>query len=367
MEYLPLLLGITLIDYLPLLILKLSRRKPISLSSAKNNDYTILVSVFHNPIYLKDLEKLAKYKQQVLILTTTRETEEFYETLNSYCNRYGFKSVRLNFGKDFVVPESCIPLFVKGIRHVKTKYLIRMDADSIPERDLGYLFATLDENELDVASVRVLPLPEHENGSLIEKLQCVEYKTSMDTRTLFPYLTSGAAIIGKTNFLKKVVKNHSGFFNGEDIEIGKLSKRLKGKIGNVNFIVYTEIPKTYKKWFRQRTNWMMGGFRHSIMNFWTNSPWHIFYYSVVVYGLLPLRIFYSIRHFYLLPIVYSIYVFMNFIFRYREFEMYYLLFPLYAFVQSTVIPSISVYKYFRRVIKLKSFGWIKLREPSLSV
>lgn len=353
-----LIIFFVLLDYLPSIIIAVKKLAAINLTNSRNYDYTIVVTVFKKCSYLENLELLRRYGKHVVILTTNRETKEFNHILNEYCKKYGYRTIRLRYGKDFEHPLSAMPLFVRGIRHIKTNYVVRMDADTIAPRSFSYLFGALHKNKLDLASVKVLPLLEQKNGNILEQIQYREYDRAMESRVLFPYLTSGAAIVGKTKAIKKILKWHTGMDNGEDLEIGKIGMILGYKIGYIDFTVHTEVPKSIKRWIKQRIYWNLGAFRHAIINISSNPLWLILYDSIIVFGLLPFRIFFLLKFFYLIPLLQVYYIFLNLISNWKNFSALDLFTPTYSLINTSILPVISIFKYFLATIKTKNWGII---------
>jgi hypothetical protein len=64
----------------------------------------------------------------------------------------------------------------------------------------------------------------------------------MRSRLIYPWLTSGAGMVGKRDVLVSIMNNHSLFFNGGDIEIGKLDDMMGYKVGYIPMVFYTDVP-----------------------------------------------------------------------------------------------------------------------------
>ena len=91
---------------------------------------------------------------------------------------------------------------------------------------------------------------------------------------------NGIELENKGKEIKKLFKKEDYPNNGGDIEIGLLGKKLGLKIIHLNFEVTTEVPNTFKKWFKQRMYWAGGNFRHNIVNSLTylvQDPFHFAY------------------------------------------------------------------------------------------
>jgi cellulose synthase/poly-beta-1,6-N-acetylglucosamine synthase-like glycosyltransferase len=245
---------------------------------------------------------------------------------------------------------------------VTTKYCIFLDGDTVAEGDMRKLITQMEEHQYDLASVRVLA---SKKNSLIEKLQSVEYELAMDARHIYPWLTSGACMVAKTEIIQKIMGHHSLFFSGGDIEIGKLARMLHFKVGHIPFKFYTDVPSTFKAWFKQRMAWSGGGFRHAIINihqYTWRHPFFYFYFTFLVYLLWPLRWYEMIMHPGVIPFVVFLYWSLILIFHLRFFRLFYLAFPLYALLQVMVLVPLGIYTYIRMARSSRNAGFIKLRK-----
>lgn len=354
-----LLATIFLVDFIP--AIRSRNAKKLKLDRfLRNDDYTIFIPIFGKSQYLEGLKPLRKYGSKVLLVTTNKETDEFYKAIYDEAEKYGYQVAQVNYNNFTFPKKSSISITKFGVRFVKTKYMIRMDADSIPGDDLSILFGNIEKYGLDLVSIRVLPLPE-QTGKLVYEIQRFEYENAMDVRSIYPYLTSGAAISGKTEVFQSVMPEHSCFFNGEDIEFGKIAWDKGYTLSYLPFEVFTEIPGSFKSLWKQRVDWSAGGFRHSIINIRSNSLFNIFYFSFMVYILSPFRLYTTIENFYIYPLSYSIYVFLSVLIFFRKIDWMVFVFPFYSFIQSTILPILGTVKYFERVNTFKTFGVFKTR------
>ncbi len=121
-----------------------------------------------------------------------------------------------------------------------------LNGDTVAYEPLQKLVGHFRDMKYDICSVRVLA---SESNTLCEKLQAIEYELSMDSRKIYPWLTSGACMVAKTEVIGDIMQHHSLFFSGGDIEIGKLAKILKYNVGHIPFELYTDVPITFKAWF----------------------------------------------------------------------------------------------------------------------
>jgi hypothetical protein len=390
--YIPYLIGISLISLIDFLVVIRTRfitKHTVHPKVKPNEDFTILIPIFGNMKYLRNIEFLEPYAKHVILCTTTRESAEFNRDIERISKKYGFRIFRSEvalatkrhkpnpwklFSNTLVgnrKEESTEDAILSGeardeiIRDsfaaVDTKYCIFIDGDTTAEENLNKLAGLIEEKGFDIASVRVLA---SKTDTIMEKLQDVEYKLAMDARRIYPWLTSGAAMIAKTEVIRDIMSHHSLFFSGGDIEIGKLASILNYKVGHLTFEFYTDVPDTFKAWFKQRMAWFGGGFRHAVVNmhqFTWRRPLFFLYTTFLVYLLTPLRLYEAITHPLVIPVVIVIYWILIFAFHIRSVRWFYALFPFYSLIQIMVLVPLGFYTYLKMVAHSKNWGIIKLR------
>lgn len=366
------------------LMLAVRRKKPMH---QPHNDFAVLVPIFNNMRYLRNTWYLAKYRERVVICTTTHETDTFYAELDKVCAQYGFRQHRSELpitaaaGKQGHNPWK---IFTQAVAHVAEsetakesehdailleagnslsyKYCILLDGDTVCERGLDEVMGEFIARGLDLASVRIVP---SKTDTFIQRMQAIEYRVAMDTRKHYPWLTSGACMFAKTKALQAAFDNHSHFFQGGDIEIGKLSRLLGFKVGHLDTEFLTDVPATFKAWFKQRVAWSSGDFRHAIVNLLTYSwrhPSFFVYTTLVVYALMPFRLWFAVTEPQVLPIVLLAYLLLMSICLYRYRSRYLPLLPFYGMFQALIVLPIGIGFYFHSAWKHRNIGIIKLRK-----
>jgi cellulose synthase/poly-beta-1,6-N-acetylglucosamine synthase-like glycosyltransferase len=308
--FLSLPIFIALIDFIVIVRSKFVQHHLISNQTPKNQDFTILIPIFGNMSYLKNVDFLRPYSSHVVLCTTTKESPQFNEDITRIANENGFRIFRSNVQKasskfkpnpwkvftytlnphlQFDPNIARDEIIRDSFKVVKTKYCIFLDGDTYANDDLTKLAGLMSQKDFDVASVRILA---SKTDTMMEKLQAVEYELAMDCRRIYPWLTSGAASITKTDVIKEIMHTHSLYFQGGDIEIGKLAMMLGYKVGHFSFVFYTDVPETFKAWWRQRKSWFGGGFRHAVINLHVHNwkfPLFFFYNTCLVFLFIPLR------------------------------------------------------------------------------
>ncbi|MDQ3065429.1 MAG: glycosyltransferase family 2 protein [bacterium] len=357
---------VALIDFLPRLIIKKNRQPKVVTSYSKIPHYLILPTVYGDISYLKNIQFLKKYSNKVVICTSKFETNEFYTALHTVCKKYGFSYV-------------CADLPVIKERPLKNAYtiyrgvldagllkvpgqtpLILMDADTYATQNVNNLVRAFIKSKLNVASLRC----EASNTSkIIEQLQEFEYRIAMDGRNMDPWLTSGACSIAYAEVYNRIFSRHSNFFAGGDIEIGKLGQIMGYNVGHLDFTFYTEVPDTLKVWFNQRIIWFAGGIRHHVTNIASFGWYHffmLFYNSLLIYLLFPLRWIEFVNMPILLPItILFSWLYVVVLTHGKGWKPVYLLLPLYSFVQTMIIIPLALIKYFKLVQVHRSFGHLQ--------
>lgn len=388
MPYIIVPLLVSMVDFITLIRSRFILPDEVTPSDPRNYDFTILVPIFGNTSYLKNLDFLANYSRHVILCTTTRESDEFNSELAKIAETYAFKIFRSEIPvssntqkpnpwnlfrftlrgtgptvqKRIISEEARDEIIRDSFVAVRTGYCIFVDGDTVAVEDLAKLVGVMRKKDYDIASVRVLA---SKNETVMEKLQGIEYQLAMDARKIYPWLTSGAAMVAKTAVISEIMSHHSLFFSGGDIEIGKLAKMLHYKVGHLAFVFLTDVPSTFKAWFRQRMAWFGGGFRHAIVNihkFTWRHPMFYFYTTFLVYLLTPLRWYEVARYPLALVWIVCLYWFLIYAFHWRERQWYFVLFPFYALLQVMVLVPCGVYTYFKMSYHSQNPGFIRFRK-----
>lgn len=260
---------IALIDFLPRIFIAKNRKPTVRPSYGRIPEYRILPTVYGDISYLQNLNFLRKYRDKTVICTSKYETKEFYRDLRLVCKQNGLRFICVDLPKVDGKPIKNAYTIYRGAlesNRLKVPYgmpCLLMDADTYSNMNVNNLMRAFLTSGYDVASLRC----EVDNPqTTIEVLQAFEYKLAMDGRNMDSWLTSGACNVGKAGVLKHVFGNHSNYFAGGDIEIGKLAQTMGYTVGHLDFTFFTSAPNTIRAWFDQRIIWFTGGIRHHIVN-----------------------------------------------------------------------------------------------------
>ena len=243
-------------------------------------DYTVVVPVYGHPRYLQNLRYLHRIKPNVVIAVDlgTAPMHAFARRLYGHGWRIHVTDLGANVGPDSMVQSA----LESGA--VTTAWVVRMDADTWSEDDIGRAIAAAERAGAHVCSVKCHAAPPR---NLCERMQDVEYKMAMRTRHFRPWMTSGACIVARTHAYRAVLARHSLNFAtcGGDIETGQIARNLRMRIRHVDFTVFTEVPGTWRTLFRQRLLWWGSSFRTVVVNADSalRMPGYLFYYVFLVW------------------------------------------------------------------------------------
>lgn len=333
----------------------------------KAESFEILVPIYGDTGYLTNLPYLSAYGGRVILCTTSGETAAFRKSLEATAARHGLRV----FYSDYVPAAAGAGRRTGGtirdrvIRDalasvVQADYVVCLDADTTSERPLWELVAELRRRGDDIASIELVP---QESGPALVQLQRHEYRLAMRLRYLMPWLLSGACHVGKSSAMREVMARHSLFFQGNDVETGLLGERLGYRMTHIPFAVNTDVPETFRAWWRQRLAWAGGEFRLYVVNV-RFIVWHPFFW---IYGSTILFAFLALRWQALLhpglPLVSAgiLYFGMVYCLHWRTRNRWLLLMPFYTLATSLVILPLGIIRYFAMAIPERNFGLIRFR------
>lgn len=323
-------------------VLSWSRRRLLPRVEESSDDFTIIVPLYGDPSYFATgRASLARYRANTLVAMEVTHT--CMQAFAAELEADGFRVCRITM--DAPNPASLVD---RALGLVTTSVTLRLDADTVVGGDVAETVAGFIAAGADIASVKV----EAENRRrIIAKLQHLEYRIAMLTRHYRPWLTSGACIIARTESLRLIFAHHSHWTPGEDIETGRTAVALRLKIRHAEMTVWTEVPETCRALVHQRRLWWAGNFRHAIVNldrnalhmpmmtlYWLLLIWTSFWFKaweMVDWSSIPS----------MLPVLYVAYLLVTLISNLQVLSPWMVLFPLYALVQSLVMPVLGVYTY----------------------
>lgn len=154
-----------------------------------------------------------------------------------------------------------------GLSHITTPYVLLLDADTLiaetHEGDLDSLVEEMRARDLAAVGFRIDASP----GNLIESLQRLEYRIFTDALRRLLGVTgclTGHAVLWKVEDLKTVLAEHSGIFEGDDLESTILAASLRSTGQPVDYdaerlIVTTTLKPTLGRLIQQRSRiWDIG-------------------------------------------------------------------------------------------------------------
>jgi cellulose synthase/poly-beta-1,6-N-acetylglucosamine synthase-like glycosyltransferase len=312
-------------------------RRPVAPESESSDDYTIVVPLFGDPSYFRNRAELAPYKDNVLLAIDVRR-----RSMRRFANRLeeeGWRVCRCR-------PRTPSPpsLVLRALRDVTTEYVIRLDGDSRPVGDLGRAIAGAARARSDLCSVTVLP---SRRITAAEHLQSVEYACAMRGRRLRPWQTSGACIVGRVEVLETLLRLHSRWFAGEDIETGILARQLRLRIHHLDLKVQTDVPSTFRGLFAQRRSWWAGSFRIT----WVNVDWALHAPVTLAYSAGFVWLGFVAKSVGLLtaveavPLIALVYTAITLISNWEVRDRWMVVYPYYSLLQATVMPLLGLARY----------------------
>jgi hypothetical protein len=316
------------------------------------SDYTIVVPLFGHPRYFDGRNRIEWYRERVLVALEV--TPPHMQAFANELEAEGWRVCRIHLEKPN--PASLVK---QALAAVTTTYAVRLDADTHLESGLDRMVAAVASVGADICSVKVAAdRPE----TTAAKLQALEYRIAMLARHYRPWMTSGACFIGKTESLRLIFSHHSLWTPGEDIETGRAAHALRMKIRHADFVVTTEVPATWRALYRQRRLWWAGTFRHNVVNADRNMihlPIITGYMVLAVYASLALKWWGLIDWRALpieLPLVLLVYAFVTFVSNLQVRSKWMLVFPVYALVQSLVMPLVGAASYVPLALRKRTLG-----------
>jgi hypothetical protein len=145
----------------------------IQLGDGSSTDFTILVPIFGDPGYFRNGDYLARFKQHALLAVNVDSPTMARFVAELRADGWRVHEAHLT-GR-----VSCPELVFDALQKVTTRYVIRMDGDTVSREHPGRAIAAVREAGADLCSVKVTV---SRRETLIEKLQAVEYDMSMHGR-----------------------------------------------------------------------------------------------------------------------------------------------------------------------------------------
>jgi cellulose synthase/poly-beta-1,6-N-acetylglucosamine synthase-like glycosyltransferase len=152
-----------------------------------------------------------------------------------------------------------------GLKYVKTKFVGFIDSDTyLSENALKNMVGHLNQKTAGV----IATIRPHSANSIMETIQKIEYMVTAFTRKLMAFVDAlyftPAFAIYKTDVIKKI----GGFDEGnitEDLEIGlRMNKKGYRIESSMRDFAFTDIPGSFKQFFKQRIRWYRGYIYNSI-------------------------------------------------------------------------------------------------------
>lgn len=224
---------------------------------------SILIPMYNEEEMIKTtLEKLVKrnfHKRYNIIICDDASTDQSVIQAQKIAQSHDAISLVLNKPNG-----NKIGAIITGLLHVETPYVLLLDADSmVSETRIGHLdnlIKRMQDGNIDAVGFKIRA----NATNLLESFQSLEFLLITDgLRRLLKVVVclAGSANLWKVNSLKTILKQHSGFFEGDDLESTILATLLNFKVTYDDSQVYatTSLKKNIKELFEQRMNiWDVG-------------------------------------------------------------------------------------------------------------
>lgn len=330
------------------------RRVLVPLPSARSEDYTIVIPLYGHPRYFAERHELLPYRDRVLVAMDQRGElmPAFADELEAE-GWHVFRTIVGGPGAEMPPGPPSLVLAALEAGVIKTSYVVRMDADTSVIDDLSAAVAVMQKDGADLASVKVLV--RNRSESLPARIQGLEYDMAMLSRHYRPWLASGACFVARTTALHAILRMHTMSYLGEDVETGRIAQALRMRVRHLDLRVETDAPASWAALFRQRRIWWAGNFRHAILNFDRNlahTPWWAIYYI----GLVWVGVYFKTASIavmwqhpgqvvLVLPLLLGVYALVTLVSNLQVRSPLMAAYPLYALVQSILMPVIGLFWY----------------------
>lgn len=258
-----------------MLLIYLKNRERLKTKKKQNFEPTIsfIIPAYNEEETIKDTIKSVlnsdypKEKLEIIVVNdgSTDRTAEVVKTIKD-------KRVKLLNKKNSGKADS----LNYGIKHSKGDIIVTLDADSYIEKDsIKKMLSYFDD---DVAAVTsAVKVKERENMTFLEKLQRLEYLFTIFNRRLFAMINGVYVTPGPFSAFRREIFDIVGGFDTnnimEDQEIALRIQAANYRIEScMDAVVYTDVPKDFSSFMRQRERWHRGGFRNVLKYVYTINP-----------------------------------------------------------------------------------------------
>jgi cellulose synthase/poly-beta-1,6-N-acetylglucosamine synthase-like glycosyltransferase len=300
------------------------------------------------PTLLESIENQS-FKPSEVIFVDDNSTDETYNFLLNYSQKYNYIKVIKNTGKG---KKSAL---IEASKIAQSEYLIFTDADCTLNKDYLYLaHQYLSNHNSDMLLGAVDIIDEKGVFNIIEKIEFASLQAITAYTALIknPIMCNGAnLIVRRTKYLQYIDKINKNIASGDDMFMLHAFKKNKESINylyNNNYIVNTKGTNSLKKFIIQRTRWAAKSINY------TDLPTIFTAILVVLINLFIISSPFLIPHFFLL-IISIIFIIQNiimlpYLFKYKQYRVlkyYPILFPimslLYPLYIITILISIPFY------------------------
>jgi len=194
-----------------------------------------------------------------IIIIDDKSTDNSVEIIKQYTKKYSNVRLIINKRNSGGAAE---PTNI-GVKAAKYNYIAVADADSTPNKDALIKMIGFLQSDQKVGGVTCAVMAKHSN-KFIEKLQSIEYTVISFTRKLLDLVDAVYVTPGPFALYRKKTLLEIGLFDTknltQDIEI-VWRMVYHGYVARMCLAtqVRSITPTTFKKWFKQRIRWNIGG------------------------------------------------------------------------------------------------------------
>jgi len=209
---------------------------------------------------IENLLNLNYPKQMIeIIVVDDKSTDNSVEIIKQYTKKYSNVKLIVNKKNSGGAAE---PTNL-GIKAAKYNYIAVADADSYPEKDALLKMIGFLQKDPRIGGVTGAVLVK-DAQTFIQKLQYIEYVVISFARKLLDFVDAVYVTPGPFALYRKEILFKIGLFDiknlTQDIEIvwRMMSYGYRARM-SLDTKIYTIAPRSFKKWWRQRVRWNIGG------------------------------------------------------------------------------------------------------------
>ncbi|UZN02536.1 hypothetical protein [Cellulomonas sp. S1-8] len=222
-------------------------------------DLTVVVTVAGD---LGDVERmtwLRTYRERVLLVTTGAGTPAAYQRLWSLAGEHGYR-VHVAGATG---PGAVRSALLRDAHAVLTsEYVVCVAPGAVVTRPLEQVVGALAAARLDVGTLPLAVLP----VDVPARLRYLEHAVAARLHRRVPWLVRGGGHVARRTVHADLLRRHSRFGPGDDVETGLLAVARGYRVGHLDVPVVVPAPATARARWREGTAAAAGAFRLLVVN-----------------------------------------------------------------------------------------------------